>query len=210
MSRWRLLAAAAVLAGYALLSHALMVDAPARSWTLAVWFGPLLLAMLVNAARRRHLPTLALCLLLAGILVAVARGGTVEDAGRLYLLQHAGIHAVLACTFGFTLRRGATPLITMLAERVHREFTPAMRDYTRRLTGWWVVYFVAMVVASVTLHALAPWSWWSLFANIVTPLSAALFFVGEFLLRRWRHPEFEPASLSQAIAAYRSRPAPSP
>jgi uncharacterized membrane protein len=210
MSRWRILAALVVLAAYALLSHRLMVEAPARSWTLGLLFGPLLLVMAVAGARRRHLPTLALCAALAVLLAAVWLSGAAEDAGRLYVLQHGAIHLALAWSFGLTLRPGAKPLITMLAERVHREFTPAMRDYTRRLTGWWVLYFLAMVGLSLTLYALAPWSWWSLFCNLFTPLSAATFFVGEFIVRRWRHPEFEPASLSQALNAYKSRSAETP
>lgn len=202
MSIWRVGVALLALAGYALLSHALMVRAPAHSSTLLLLFAPLLIALAVAGIRRRHLPTLAAAALLLVVLAAMLLGGGAGDAGRLYVMQHAGIHLVLAWSFGFTLRRGSVPLITRLAERVHVHFPPAMRDYTRRLTAGWAAYFVAMVVISLALYAWAPWSWWSLFGNLVSPLAAAAFFVGEAIWRRWRHPEFEPASLAQALGAY--------
>jgi len=197
-------AVVAALVVYALLSHALMVHAPAEPWTVAALFGPLLAAMTAGAITRRHLPSLAFCALLAAALVAVVRGGAV-DINRLYVLQHAGIHLALAATFGATLRRGATPLITAAAARIHRNFTPAMRAYTRRLTALWTAYFVAMIVLSATLYLLAPWSWWSLFCNVATPLSALALFVGEYVWRGVRHPDFEPVTLAGMARAFRAQ-----
>ena len=116
--------------------------------------------------------------------------------------------AVLRAVDGvsLTLRPGRTPLVTRLAQRVHLHFTAAMAAYTRRLTAAWVVYFVAMVGVSVTLYACAPWRWWSLFGNLLTPLAAAAFFVVEYGWRCRRHPEFERASLGAAWQAWRARP----
>ncbi|ODU99251.1 MAG: hypothetical protein ABT20_17205 [Rubrivivax sp. SCN 70-15] len=202
--RWQLAAGAAAFAGYALASNWLMVHAPAHAWTVALLFGPLLLGLAADGWRRRHRATLALAAVLAAVLaVLVARGG-VAGVARLYVLQHALIHAALAWTFGITLRPGATPLISALAARLHERFTPAMRDYTRRLTALWTTYFIAMIAISLVLYALAPWAVWSWFANLVTPLAAAAFFVGEHLLRRWRHPDFERVSLAAAVQAWRS------
>ena len=203
MPSWRLVAAALALAGYAWLSYALMVHASDHPWAVAALFGPLLLAIGFTGWRRRHRPTLAVC---AGLFVAlatvVARGG-VDDVHRMYVLQHAGIHLALAWVFGVSLRAGETPLITALARQVHREFTPDMQAYTRRLTGAWVGFFLAMVLISWATYGLAPWPWWSLFCNVFTPLAAIGFFVVEHVLRyRW-HPEFERASLSAAWQAWR-------
>lgn len=203
MPSWRFVAAVAALLAYALLSHLLMAHAPDRPWSVAALFAPLLVALGVAGWRRRHRPSLAACALLAAVLVTiVVRGGGV-DINRLYVLQHATVHAALAWVFAMTLRDGATPLITALAERVHDRFTPAMRDYTRWLTGLWVAYFVGMIAVSVLVYTLAPWSWWSLFCNLLTPLAAGVLFVGEHLVRHWRHPEFERVSLGRAVRAYR-------
>jgi uncharacterized membrane protein len=205
MPHWRIVAAAAALAAYAGLSYALMAYAPDQPWSVAVLFGPLLVAIAIGGWVKRHAPTLLGCAAAALLLVwLVARGGG-ADVNRLYVLQHAGIHASLALSFALTLRRGATPLITLMAERIHDVFTPAMRAYTGWLTGVWVAYFAGMVVVSLVLYALAPWPWWSFFCNVLTPLAATSLFVGEYLVRYRRHPEFERASLAQAVKAYRSR-----
>jgi uncharacterized membrane protein len=135
-------------------------------------------------------------------LAAVVMRGGVRQMNLLYVLQHAGIHLALALTFGVTLRAGATPLISGLAATVHQQFTPAMQAYTRWLTGLWCAYFVGMVVLSVAIYWLAPWSWWSFFCNLLTPVFAVLLFVVEHLLRYWRHPEFERVSMRSAWQAY--------
>lgn len=203
MPIWRLAAALAALAAYALVCHALMAHAPDHPLTVAALFAPVL-AMLGAAGLRpgRRILLLA-CALLAGLLAAISLAGRGGDMNRLYVLQHAGVHAALAWLFGGTLRPGETPLITALAQRIHREFSPAMRAYTRWLTGLWAAYFVVMIGLSLVIYLLAPWPWWSLYGNLLTPLAAGSLFVGEHLLRRWRHPEFERASLVQAVRAYR-------
>ena len=204
MPAWRLLAAVAALVGYALLSNWLMVHAPDRAWTVAALFGPPLAAVAATGWKRRHRPTLALCAAAALVLAWIVARGGVADARRMYLLQHAGVHFLLAASFAMTLRAGSKPLITAVAERVHVVFTAEMRAYTRWLTGLWVVYFCAMVVVSLTIYTLASWEFWSLYCNVLTPLAALTLAAGEHLVRYVRHPEFERASLTAAVRAYRA------
>ena len=200
---WHLALGGLVIAAYALGSHWLMVSAADRAWAVAALFGPLLLAIGAGGWRRRHWPTLAFCAVVLALLVLIVTRGGVGDMNRMYVLQHAGIHAALAYAFGSTLRPGSTPLISALAQRVHADFTPALRRYTGRLTAAWTAYFVVMIALSAALYALAPWPWWSAFCNVGTPLSVAAFFVIEHLLRyRW-HPEFERLSMRGAVQAWR-------
>jgi uncharacterized membrane protein len=199
---WLLGAGALAVAVYAVVSNWLMVHAALSPWAVAILFGPLLIAVAGGAWATRQTGLLLACA--AGVLLlaaVVARGG-VQHINLLYVLQHAGIHVALALAFAATLRSGATPLITGLAATVHRQFTPAMRAYTRWLTGLWCAYFVGMVVLSFLLYLLAPWPWWSFFCNILTPVFAVLLFVAEHLLRYWRHPDFERVSMRSALAAY--------
>jgi uncharacterized membrane protein len=204
MPGWRFFAAGLALAGYAALSHALMVVAADRPWAAAALLGPLVLALSTLAWRQRHLPSLLAGAAVLAWLAYVAASGESRSIARLYLLQHAGIHGALGFAFGSTLRRGATPLISALAARVHTHFTPEMAAYTRRVTGVWTAYFAIMVALSLVLYAWAPWWWWSLFANLATPVAAVGLFVGEHWLRYRLHPEFERASLAQALRAYRA------
>jgi hypothetical protein len=55
------------------------------------------------------------------------------------------------------------------------------------------------------LYALAPWEWWSLYCNLLTPLAAAGVFLVEYIYRRWSHPEFERVAMADAVRAWRGR-----
>lgn len=203
MSGWGLAAAGLGLAAYSLLSWALMAWAPDRAWTVLALFGPLLAGLGLAGLHRRHGPTLLGCALLALLLLwAWQRGGV--DINRLYVLQHAAIHALLGWTFAFTLRPGSLALITAMAERVHPQpLSDAERRYTRALTQAWALFFGGMIVVSLALYALAPWAWWSFFCTVITPAAAVAGFVIEFAWRRWRHPEFMPVSMQRAMQAWR-------
>jgi uncharacterized membrane protein len=207
MPSWRALAVALALAGYALLSHLLMVIAADRPWAVVVLLGPLLLGVSAMAVQQRHLPTMMACIVAAsGLWAYVSAHEGLHRIEHLYVLQHAGIHFALGFVFATTLRRGATPLISTFALRVHRTVTPELLHYTRQVTRAWSLYFAAMVALSLALFVAAPWWWWSVFANLVTPVAAVALFVGEYLLRYRLHPEFERVTLAQALQAYRDTP----
>jgi uncharacterized membrane protein len=205
-SGWRFGAVVALLALYALLSHWLMVHEATGVFTVALLFGPLLLAVGAKGWHRRQWGVLAGCVALLAVLAAVVWRGVVIDAMRLYVLQHAAIHLVLAWGFGITLRAGSTPLISLLAQQLHgrlgQPFTPALAAYTRALTQLWVVFFLAMVALSLLLYAATPWTVWSFFCTVLTPLAAVAFFLGEHVWRRWRHPEFPRVTPRAAFEAW--------
>jgi hypothetical protein len=112
------------------------------------------------------------------------------------------MHLFLAAAFGATLRAGHTPLITTLASRVHRNFTPAMVVYTRKVTLAWTLYFVGMSLISIGLFAFASFDKWALFANLLTPVAVVVMFGAEYLLRYQLHPEFERTTVADAIRSY--------
>ncbi|MCA0242218.1 MAG: hypothetical protein LCI02_15310 [Proteobacteria bacterium] len=205
MSRWGVAAAGLGLLAYSLLSWALMAWAPDHAWTVLALFGPLLAGLALAGLQRRHRATLAGCAALALLLVwAWQRGGV--DVNRLYVLQHAAIHALLAWTFAITLRPGAVPLVSAMAAHVHaRPQSARERAYTDALTRAWALFFVAMIAVSLTIYLLAPWPWWSFFCTVLTPAAAVAGFVVEYAWRRWRHPEFQPVSVQRAIRAWKEQ-----
>ena len=73
------------------------------------------------------------------------------------------------------------------------------------MTIVWSVYFALMAATSLLLFAFAPFDAWAVFANLVTPVAMVLLFVGEYLLRYRLHPEFERATLADAMNAYSRR-----
>lgn len=204
---WRVVAAVLVIAGYAWVSNWLMVNVPARPWTVAALFGPLLAALLAGGLKRRHWPTVGFVAVCSALIVVVVARGGVEDVSRLYVLQHAAIHLVFGWTFLVTLRPGGKALITMLGERVHTHFTPPMRAYTRGLTAVWAAYFFAMVAVSALVYVFAPWPTWSFFCNVLTPVAPVLLFAVEHVFRYWRHPEFERVSIANAVRAFQAHQA---
>ncbi|MEP7303099.1 MAG: hypothetical protein ABI699_16420 [Caldimonas sp.] len=192
------LAGVAYVAG----SHWLMTRAPASSWNALVLVGPMF-ALLALYAWRRQQRWLAGAagLALAALALQGWRGGGLAPA-TLYVAQHVAIHATLATVFALTLRPGHEALVTALARRVHLRLTPAMAAYSRKVTAVWSGYFVAMAAVSVLLFAFAPFDTWAAFANLATPLAMVTLFVGEYLLRYRLHPEFERATLVEAMHAY--------
>jgi uncharacterized membrane protein len=201
----RVFAVTAAAVVYVLVSHWLMTGAPASAWNPVVVVGPMLTAAALVAWQRRHRVLAAIAALaVAGLVVRAWRGDELP-ADTLYVCQHVAIHLMLALVFGLTLQAGREPLVTALARRVHGTLTPAMATYSRRVTLVWTCYFVAMAALSLVLFAVAPFDVWAAFANLVTPLAILLMFVGEYLLRYRLHPEFERATLAQAVRAYADR-----
>lgn len=188
---------------YLALSQWLMTREPPSAWSAVALLGPMLALVAVGAWRAGRRAWAVAGAVLAAGLAALAASGDGIPAERLYLLEHFGIHVALALVFGSSLRGSAGSLITRLAARVHRSgLTPAMAAYTRKATVAWTVYFATMAALSAILYLAAPFNVWATFANVVTPLALVLMFVGEFVLRYRLHPEFERATMQDAIRAY--------
>ncbi|MGZ8261122.1 MAG: hypothetical protein ACXWUL_11355 [Caldimonas sp.] len=204
----RLLMAGLAGAAYVLGSHWMMTKAPASPWNAVVVVAPMLaLAAALAFHRRQRALALLAAAATAALVLQAWRGGALAPA-TIYVGQHVAIHALLATVFGLTLQAGRDPLVTALARRVHDRLTPAMEAYSRKVTIAWTAYFAAMAALSLVIFAAAPFAAWATFANLLTPLAMVAMFVGEYLLRYRLHPEFERATLTQAVRAYRSRNAP--
>src|SRR3954471_2994216 len=123
---------------------------------LALW--------IVTRARRKLLWSLALAAAAAAI-YAIEQQANWGPAAA-YSIPHAVIYLSLLWLFARTLLDGDEPLITRLARRVHGTLPPALRAYTRRLTGAWCVFFAAQLIISALLGLFASPREWSLFANV--------------------------------------------
>jgi uncharacterized membrane protein len=205
----RLGAGVAAVLVYAVLSHQLMLHAAEAPWAVAAIFGPLLLPCLALAWRRGNRLVLALTVAALVALVFIVAAGGLGDVKRLYLAQHVGWHVALGLSFAASLRGPGLSLIGQVAWRVHGGWlSPEMQAYTVHVTRLWAGYFFAMAALSVGVFILAPWSAWSLLANLLTPIAIALLFVGEYVVRYWLHPEFERVRLADAVRAFQKPPEP--
>jgi uncharacterized membrane protein len=198
-ARWGL--AAVGLGAYALLAHHLVSRDAGSVLALLTLLGPMVGAALWGLWQAGNR---LVALVLAALAVAVLLNGSRLPVSWLYLAQHAGIHLGLAWWFGRTLRGGREPFITQLARRLHDPMQPTMVVYTRHVTLAWTVYFLAIAGSSFLLFGFAPLAAWSLFANVLTPVSLVAMFAIEYLLRYRLHPEFERVAFLDAVRAYRA------
>ena len=124
------------------------------------------------------------------------------NAQALYFAQHVGTNALLAWVFGHTLAAGATPLVVTFARMVHPDLPAEIEAYARKVTAAWTVFFLLTCVISVVLFFAAPLAVWSAFAVLLQWPTVAVFFIGEYLLRRRLFSQFDHASLKQGFDAY--------
>ncbi len=203
----------ALLAAFALVLaiHVLLVERDGGSIALLIAIGwTVACAVTTSLGTRRPVAGLAATAL--GLGMAAAWWSVLErHVDLVYLVQHAGTHALLGLWFASSLRQarggGDEALITRLALRVHGTLPPAMVRYTRGVTLLWAAYFLLMALASCALFAFGSLRAWSLLANVVTLPLIALIFVGEYLVRLRLHPRFDHVSLLDGVRAFTEKPA---
>ena len=160
------------------------------------------LAFVMAWRSARRAVMLGACLAACAALYGV-RDWLVTHYNWVFLLQHAGIYALLCIAFGRTLQAGSTPMITGFARTVHVRLSPALVSYTRSLTWGWTLYFGGIAGLSLLLFGLAPIGIWSAFANLVSPLLLVLMFAGEYAVRCRVLPIEDRAGPLESIRAYR-------
>ena len=189
--------------GYAVLSHLAAASATPDLLNALVAIAPLvgLTCMMAWRSNQRML-MLALCVAGCAVLYKV-NNWLVAHYNWVFLLQHAGMYALLCVAFGRTLLGGQTPMVSRFARIVHGDLSPTLTRYTRSATWAWVLYFGGIAVASLLLFWLAPIAIWSAFANLLGMPLLALMFMGEYAVRWVVLPAAEQSGPLDAIRAYR-------
>jgi uncharacterized membrane protein len=119
--------------------------------------------------------------------------------------SHAALYLSLTGVFGRSLLPGRTPLVTMMADRIHGPLTPRIRRYTRRVTMLWTLFALGQLFTSTLLMAFAPLRIWSLFVTGLDLPLVLLLFIGEFTYRCLRYPRHEVGSFGDTIRVTRDR-----
>ena len=198
------LARLALALAYPVLAHlASLRDDPVLA---AAALGDLAVFLLLEPLLRRRAWALGV-LLATGIgLVTAARSPYLQ---LVLLLVPAAFVALVAWTFGRTLREGHVPLITRMVCAIDgvplAQLDPALRRYSRTLTATWAAmlsglamcnFLLALIaVPGGLLHSLGmaspvtvserAWSW---FANLLNYGLVGGLFVGEYFYRVRRFP----------------------
>jgi uncharacterized membrane protein len=129
---------------------------------------------------------------------AVARGDA--TAAALGVALPVAVNLALCALFGRTLASGREPMIARFARLVRgAELPPDLARYTRTLTALWTAFFAVMASISVGLAIWGSTLAWSLFTNVVNYLLVALFFVGEYVYRRFRFKQYQHPSPIEVV-----------
>ena len=112
----------------------------------------------------------------------------------VYLPPVAGF-AFMAFFFGRTLCPGSEPLITRVARREHRDLPIEIARYTRSLTWLWTWCFVLLLAVALLLVPVLPLHSWSRGMQGLGIALPATLFLGEYVYRHRRLPEYEHAPL---------------
>jgi len=190
------IALAAAVVGYQWLAHRLIVEPGAA--TILVVLLPLAGALALAWRTRLRWPVL-------WVLMLAASGLLLQPAAAPVLLAvtHVSAYLTLLWMFARTLRPGAIPLATRIAQRVRGTLAPELILYTRRVTQAWCVFFGVMAALSLGLFLIAPLPAWSVFANLLNLPLVALMFVSEYTWRVVRYRHLPHASIFAAIRAFR-------
>lgn len=188
---------------YSIMAHFAAASAAPDFLDVLVAVTPLSgLALLLAWRSSRRMTMLAVCLAGIGLLYA-ASGWLLSHYRWVFLLEHAGLYALLCWTFGKTLQRGQVPMIAGFARRVHGELSQALVTYTRWATWAWTAYFGGVSGLSLVLFWLTPIETWSTFANLLGGPLLVLMFLGEYAVRCLVLPVGDRAGPIEAIRAYR-------
>lgn len=120
----------------------------------------------------------------------------------VYFLQHAGTNVMLAAVFGVTLERGRQPLCTRFAEAFHGSLPPEVVRYTRQVTLAWMLFFLAVSLASGILFFFSSIEAWSVFANFLTFPLVLLMFAAEYMVRLRKLPHLEKHGILAGMLAF--------
>ncbi|MDI1340531.1 hypothetical protein [Polaromonas sp.] len=199
--RWA--AIAAVCAAYPVLAHLASADPHPDLLDAAVAIAPLIALALVLAWRSPQRPRMLLLCLAGCALLYAMSGWLVLHYNWVFLLQHAGMQALLGLAFARTLRAGQQPMVSRFAAIIHGSLSPALARYTRQVTWAWTLYFAVMTTLSLLLFWLAPVSVWSAFANLLNLPLLVVMFTAEYAARLVLLAPSDRSGPLEAIRAYR-------
>jgi uncharacterized membrane protein len=163
--RLRLIAVAALVIGYAALSHYSASSPEAKGLGAALSLAPVLLIAAILAWRWAS--PLVAAALAAAVGALLYRFWPVLENNFEWadLIQQFAVYGLIALGFLRSLRPDQTPLCTQLAGRLHGALTPEEIAYTRRATVAWAAFYALIACAVLALFFIASLRVWSLFVN---------------------------------------------
>jgi uncharacterized membrane protein len=193
---------AVLVIGYAVLAHVSNSTPGAKPLGAALAIAPPLALGLGIAWRS---PYRLFAMLLIGLLTVLiwTQWQLLErNYSLLYLLEDAGLYALLSIAFARSLGRNHVPLCTSWAALVHRPLPDSIARYTRKATAAWALFFALIATVSLVLYLCAPLRIWSAFSNFATLPLVGMMFIGEYTVRRRALPAAQRTGLWASVRVY--------
>lgn len=140
-------------------------------------------------------------LTLVGVTAAFYGLAVLGAARSLMYLPPVLLPASVLFVFARSLKRGHTPVVTQVATQIRGTLPAELAHYTRSVTQFWVALLATLAISSTLLAIFATPELWSLATNGLQYLVLAAAFLGEYLLRRVRFPQFEHESFATMVMA---------
>ncbi len=123
---------------------------------------------------------------LLAVSVALTLAWLVKDSADIVLYAPPLLIILLLLgLFTRSLLPGNKPLISRIAQLMHKEPSAELLRYTRAVTIGWVIFLSLMLLEVIGLTLFTSQEQWSLFTNFYNYLFMAVFFLLEFILRRF-------------------------
>jgi len=204
-ARLQLAAVVVFIAAYSLLSHYAASHPQAHDLGAALALAPTLTIGLVLIWRSSGAPQALLAAAAACFVLRHYWPVFTQNFTLVVLTQQCGFYAIMALSFGSTLRRGRVPLCSQLAGKVHGPLNVRELNYTRSVTVAWVIFFLLNLAATLLIYEFAPMRIWSLFVNFCALPLILLMFVAEYAVRRVALPR-GPRGLMATLRVYFANP----
>jgi uncharacterized membrane protein len=159
---------AALILGYAALSHYSSSTPDSKGLAAGLSIGPVLLVATVLIWRWTRPVIAVLSVVMVGAGLFHYWQSIEENYRWADLVEQAGAYALVATSFARTLFAGRVPLCTQLAQKIHAELSAAEIAFTRRATAVWALFYVLLAVAIAVLFFAVSERVWSLFVNFAT------------------------------------------
>lgn len=204
--RLQIAAVAVFVIAYGGLSHVSNSNPQARDLATLLALAPMMGLGFLMLWRWNGL--LLAMLLSAAVLSAIRHYWTllVGEFSIVYLLQQCGFYALMAWTFGRSLRKDRVPLCTEFADRIHGPLNERELRYTRAVTWAWMLFFLANLGLTFSLFAWASLQTWSFFVNFVSLPLVMLMFLAEFTVRCRVLPQVKRHGLIASLSIYFASP----
>jgi len=112
------------------------------------------------------------------------------DDERFVLAYPALVNALLLGQFATTLRRGSQPMVERFARLQVDDLSDAEVVYCRRVTQFWIGFFIVNGTTCALLATPALRQWWALYAGLLSYVALGVCFSIEFTIRKYRFRRF--------------------